>query len=98
MRDASGVAWRRPPGKAGDREVEAAPEEMDGARLAGEGGSEMGEDFVRREEDAPKTAGIGAIVGGVGMVLIEENGIGDLARARRDPHVAPDLPHGAEQF
>src|SRR5208282_4852188 len=92
------MAWCGPPRKARDRKVEAPPEEMDGARLAEEGGTEMCENFVHREEYAQEATSVIAIVSSVLIVLIEGNGISDLARRGRDPHVQPEFGHCGKQL
>ena len=72
-------------GEAADGEVEAAPEEVDGAGFALELGTELVEYGVDGEQDAPEALDGGGIVGGVDAVLVEGNGIGDF-----DGH-APDF-------
>src|SRR5271156_6819303 len=50
-------------------EIEAAPEEMDRARLADKSGTEELEDAVRLNQRAPEAVGGGCVIGGVGPVL-----------------------------
>ena len=77
---AAGMERRRPSGKAGDREVEAAPEEMDRARLAEEAAAEELEDAIGLDERAPETMGRGAVVGSVGAVERKADRVGNLVR------------------
>src|SRR6266849_6251371 len=77
--------WRRlSSGKARHGQIKAAPEKMHRAHFAEKAGAEMRKHVVRREQHAPETVGIVAIVGGVREVPIEWDAISDLARHRRD--------------
>src|SRR5439155_20928508 len=58
VRDTAGVARRRTPREACHGEVEAAPEEMDGAALADETGTERLQHAVRLYEHAPEALGV----------------------------------------
>src|ERR1700730_847372 len=69
MRHAAGMARRVPAGKACDREIEAAPEEMHRACLAEEAGAELLEDAVGIDENLQKAPHRGRIVGCIFPVL-----------------------------
>src|SRR6185369_3819170 len=60
--------------------IEASPEEMDRAALAKEGRAELEEHPLDFSQDAPMPFGKVAIVGRVGIVLVEADRIGQLVR------------------
>src|SRR5437868_4097177 len=81
------VARRRPPsGKTGHREIEAAPEEMDGTALAHERAARDGEDARDVYENLPKLIRGDRVIGVMREVLIEPDGRRDLDRHRPDLH------------
>ena len=57
------------PRETGHGEVEAAPKEMNGARLAQEAGSKKLEYAIDLDKHTPKAMGGGGVVGGVGPIL-----------------------------
>src|SRR5512138_3731230 len=71
MRHASGMAWRRTAGKARNREVEAAPEEMHRARLAEKTGAELFEHTIAVDEDLLEALHGFGIIGRMRRVLRE---------------------------
>jgi hypothetical protein len=73
-------------GKARDRMVEAAPEEVDRADLAEKARAEPLEHPVDLEEDAPEAKGGIRIVGGMHPVLTEWDRVRQLVRAAVDSH------------
>src|SRR5208283_6167901 len=77
MRHAAGMKRRRPAGKAGYREVEAAPKEMDGTRLSDEAGAEELEDAIGADEREPETMGRVPVIGGVYPVFREADRVDD---------------------
>src|SRR6185437_184932 len=79
--------WCRTAGKTRDSQVKTAPEEMCRARFADEARAENVEHIVNRHQSAPEAPGIFLVVGGVYVVLIESNGIGDLHRHLPDFYV-----------
>src|SRR5437762_1949827 len=76
----AGALWSAASGKARDRMVEAAPEKMHGAGLAQEAGAELLENAVRGDENLPEPADGFGIVGGVNLVLVKGNRIGNFHR------------------
>ena len=60
---------RAAPGEPGHREIEAAPEEMDRARLAEKPGTEQLEDAIRLHERAPEAMGGRRVVSRVDPIL-----------------------------
>ena len=69
MRYAAGVKRRGAAREAGHREIEAAPEEMNGTRLADEAGAELLEDAVGIAEDLQKAPHGLRVVGRVCGIL-----------------------------
>ena len=69
MGHAAGMTRRAPAGKACHREIEAAPEEMDRARLAEESGTELLEDAVSVHKNLQKAPYRVRVIRGVLMVL-----------------------------
>src|SRR2546429_7095679 len=63
--------------KARDGKIEAAPEEMYGARLTDEARAELLKDTVHGDEDLPEPAGIFGIVRGVHAILVKGHGVRD---------------------
>ena len=78
LRDAigAGLCGRAAAGEARQREIEASPEEMDGAALADEEGAEIVEDIATGRENAPEFVDGFAVVGGVSSILVEGIGSG----------------------
>src|SRR6516165_405448 len=76
-----------PSGETGHREVEAAPKEMNGARLAQEAGSKKLEYAIDLDKHTPKAMGGGGVVRGVGQILRKWDRVGYLIRhlVDRDP-------------
>ena len=70
----------RSPGKAGHGHIEAAPEQMDGADLAKEGGAKAVQNMIDTNA-GPEEAGHGCrIVGPLGQVLDKRDRIGNFVR------------------
>ncbi len=83
--------WRRePPREARDAEVEAPPEEVDGAALPEEPGAELLQQPVRVPEEPEPLPDRRLVVGSVRAVLVEGDRIGDLPRLEVDLHVDPE--------
>jgi hypothetical protein len=80
----------RPSREARRREIEAPPEEVDGTRLADESGLERTHQAVRLQQAAPEQLDVARVVGGMLLVRLEGDGLGDLDRSRRDPNVDPE--------
>src|SRR6185437_13956551 len=80
-------------GETGDGEVEAAPEEMHRAHLAGEAPAEGGEDARPLHEKAPEAVRLLRVIGGMEAILLEGNRVGDLNR--HGPDLDPQ-PHRGE--
>src|SRR5258708_10041659 len=91
VRHAAQMRRRLSAGKARHRQIKAAPEKMHRAHFAEKAGSKMRKHVVGRQQDAPETVGIVAVVGGVGEVLIEWDAIRDLARHCLDGYLYPDV-------
>ena len=89
--DAARVQRRPPAGKARHRQVEAAPEEVNGADFAEEARPESRKHAMRGKQDAPEAIGEIAIVGGVEAVPAEGDAAGDLAGQRVDRRVEPEF-------
>src|SRR4051812_9281706 len=84
MRNAAGVFRRGTAGEPGYSQVETSPEKMDRAAFAAELGSELFEDAIALQEDAPKAIRVFGIVRRIGLVLLEgDRGI-DLVWCRVD--------------
>jgi hypothetical protein len=77
-------------GEAGDRHVEAAPEEMHGAHLAEESPAEPGKDPLHLDQNPPEACDVFRVVGGVRSVLLEWNCVGYLDRDGPDPRFQPE--------
>src|SRR6516162_9445657 len=92
-----GMARCRPPGEAGHREVEAAPKEMDRARLAQKAGAKALEDAIDLHQRAPEAMGSGAVVGSVGVVLRKADGVRHLVRHLVDDHRDADAVEQIDQ-
>ena len=78
------AAWMGRGGSSGeprDREIEAAPEEMDRARLADKAAAEELEDAVRLHQCAPEAMGGGRVIGGVRPVLAKSGSDWELRSA-----------------
>src|SRR5712672_995605 len=84
MRHAAGMARRAAAGKACDRKIETAPEEMHRACLAEEAGAELLEDAVGIDEDLQEAPDGVGIVGTVRGVFGEFYRIGQLVRGLVD--------------
>src|SRR5262245_26019677 len=84
MRHAARMPGCRPAGKARDREIKTAPEEMHGACFAKEGGSEAREYLARRKQHAPEAIDVLGVVGRMYGILLERDAVGDLARHGHD--------------
>ena len=69
------------PGEAGDGEVEAAPPEVDRARLADEAGAKSLEDGEHRRQRFPEARGGVPLIFSWLRVLGEGDGVGDLVGA-----------------
>src|SRR5262249_9461137 len=94
VRYAARVARCRATREARHGEVEAAPEEVDGAALADEAGAERLHDPVGLDEHAPEALGVFGVVGRVSSVLRERDGGVDLVGARVDVDLEVELPKG----
>ena len=77
--------------KARHGEIEAAPEEVDGADFAEEAGAKLGEDTLGLDQDAPETPGVLWVVGVVLLVLSEGNGVGQLDRHGPNFHLDAEV-------
>ena len=75
----------RAAGKARDRHVEAAPEEVHRACLAEKARAELLEHAIHVDEDAPELLRVMGIISRVLAVPLKRNGVGDLDRHRPDP-------------
>src|SRR5437762_1089173 len=75
---------RRPDGKTGDSEIEAAPEKMHRAPLAAEARAEFFQHALGLEQDAPETVGVGGIVGAMLLIAIERSRVDDFVRQKVD--------------
>ena len=95
--DPARVRGGRPSGEAGHREVEAAPEEMNGAVLADEPRPEALEDAVHLEQDPPESLRGRRVVGGVRPVLGEGNRVLDLVGPTVDRHREPQPLQGGHE-
>ena len=82
----AGMLGCRAAGEASAGEIERSPEEVDRAHLAGEASAKDGEDPRGLQQDAPETLRVFGVVGLVGVVLLEGNGLRDLNRHVPDVH------------
>src|SRR4026209_1014155 len=73
MGNAAGMRWRGPSGKAGHRQIEAAPEEMHRTAFAAEAGTKFFENAICLQEHAPEAVRIFQIISGVLLILVEGN-------------------------
>src|ERR1051325_1098575 len=94
------AGWRRraAAGKARHREIEAAPEEMHRADLAGEAGAEGREDLIDFGKRAPEAGALLRVVGGVNAVLIQPDLIGDFDRYWPDMDVDTERVQSTHEF
>ena len=76
----AGMTRGRPSGEPGHREVEAAPKEMDGARLPQKAGAKELEDAIDLHKRAPEAMGSGGVIGRVGAVLRKADRVRHLVR------------------
>ena len=81
---AARMGRRGPSGEPGHREIEAAPEEMDRARLADKAAAEELEDAIRLHERAPEAMGGGCVISGVDPVLRKADRIRNFVRRLLD--------------
>src|SRR5260221_1109717 len=85
----------RPSRETGHREIEAAPKEMDGARLAEKAGTEELEDPIDLDERAPEAVGRAGIIACVASVLRKPDWVRHLIRhfmnADRNAEVAQKI-------
>src|SRR5450631_2421715 len=77
-------------GKARHREVETAPEEMNGTALANKACAEKFEDPIGLQKNLPKTARVFGIVLCVDPVFVEANRVWDLVWPCADFDVDPE--------
>src|ERR671919_276064 len=80
MRNPAWMRWRRPSGKARDRQIEAAPEEMHRTALATKARSELLEHPIALHQNAPESIGVFPIVRAVLVVFIERDRVLNLVR------------------
>src|SRR5271156_3449892 len=89
------MARGRAAGEARDRQIETAPEEMDGAGLAEIAGAEQLEEAIHLDERAPEAmCGLG-VIGGVDLVLRETDRVREFVRHFVDFH---DNAQAAQEF
>ncbi len=88
----AGPLRRAAPGEPRDREIEGAPEEVDGALLPDEAFREPSQRRVAAPEHLPEPVGRRRIVRARPIVPVEGNGIGDLDRCRPEVSVDADRP------
>ena len=88
---------RRSPGESRHREIEAAPEEVHGARLAEERSLEVLERAVGREQHTMKAPDVIRIIGRMHVVFRERNRIGNFVRTAVDSDVQTQIAESLEQ-
>ena len=86
MRNAARMRRRRPPGKTGHGQIEAAPEKMHRTAFAAKTRPELLEDAVALNKDAPEAIGILAVVRTVFFIFIKRDRVFDLVRHLVDGH------------
>ncbi len=94
VRDPRGLACearRCAAGKACDRQIEAAPEEMDGAGLPQEASPKLFHHAIALHQSPPEAVRILGIIGAVNVVLAERDRAGDLARLFANLHFDIDI-------
>src|SRR5205823_9014096 len=84
--------------KAGDREIEAAPEEMDRARLAEKPRAESREHLVDLHQRLPEAGYLPGIIGGMDAVFLERDRVGDLDRRRPEVRIQVQRAQPADEF
>src|SRR6187401_1858561 len=77
------MRWCGPPGEPRDRQVEAAPEEVNRTDLADERCTEPVERFVCPDQDVPETPGVLSVVSAAKIVVERHRG-DDFHRNRPD--------------
>src|SRR5271156_5989814 len=83
------MRWRKTAGKASDRHIETAPEEMHGARLPKKSRAELFEHPVHFDQRAPELMSAAGVVRGVLAVVLKRYRVRDLDRRCPDPHLQP---------
>ncbi len=94
---AARVRRRPPPREAGDGQIEAAPEEVYGARLAEKAAAEALENTIGLDEDAPESVCGLAIVSSMDAILGEGDRVRHLVRPFRDTDGNAEIVQQAEQ-
>src|SRR6516225_10212681 len=88
--DAAGVERSRPSRETGHSEVEAAPKEMNRARLAQKASAKKLKDAIGLDQRAPKVMGGDGVIRRVGAVLRKADRVGYLVRHLMDGDGDPD--------
>ena len=91
MGNAAGMRWRRPPGKARHRQIEAAPEEMYRTAFAAEARTKFFENAICLQEHAPEAVGIFQIISSVFLIMIEGNRFQRFVRFHSNLYVNREL-------
>ncbi len=94
----AGVLGRGTAGEACAGEIERSPKEVDGTDLAAEAGAELGEDAGGLEEYAGEAVDVFRVVGVVGLVFSEGDGVGDFTWYGPDADGAVDAVEGGEDL
>ena len=97
VRDAAWMSWCRSPGESGHREIEAAPEKMNGARLAEERSLELLQRAIGREQHTMKAPHVFRIVSLMHVVFRERNRIRNFVRTAADGDVQAQITESMEQ-
>jgi hypothetical protein len=98
VRHTARVERRLTTGEASRRQVEASPEEMDRARLAGEAGAEHIEQAVGLDEGVPEALDRFSVVAGVLGVLGERDRDGHLVRPGEERDADAELAEDAHRL
>src|SRR4029077_7872508 len=91
MGNAAGMRRRGPPGKAGYREIEAAPEKMHRTALAAERRATVLENPIRLQEHQPEPIGVFRIVSCAFLIAVERDRFQHFVRPHSDPHFNCEL-------
>src|SRR5450631_1521372 len=87
-----------PAREASHTEIETSPEEVHRTDFAKKSGAEFLEYLIDPNQDAPEFIYRLRIVGGMNLVPLERNGIGNLAGRRPDLHVHAEIGKGRHEL
>src|SRR6476469_7011263 len=98
MGNAAGMRRRGPPGKAGYREIEAAPEKMHRAALAAETRSKFLENPISLQKRTPEPIGVFRIVSRVFLIAVERDRFQRFVRLHSNVHFNCELSQFAHHL